>query len=232
VDILPLYVLLMLPFPLMLWLLLRSPTTAMLVSFAVYFIARMADVNFQLYPVGRQWYFNPFAWQLLFMIGAWCAVGGAQWLGRLYRSNVVTAICAAYLLFALWLSTTWLFPAVSNQLPDWLLVFPLDKTGLSLLRLTHFLAMAILVVRFVPPDARFLRAPWAKPLLLCGQHSLEVFCLGVFLSFTAYFVLVEVSARLYMQVLVSIGGVALMIALATLMTWYNQLDRRTRQPAA
>jgi hypothetical protein len=54
----------------------------------------------------------------------------------------------------------------------------------------------------------------------------------VFLSFTAHFVLVEISARVWMQVAVSLAGVFLMVALAWLMTWYKDLDRRARQPAA
>jgi hypothetical protein len=118
-----------------------------------------------------------------------------------------------------------------HRLPQWVFIFPLDKTGLSPVRLAHFLALAILVARFVEPGARFLRSAWARPVILCGQHSLEVFCLGVFLSFSAYFVLVEVSARVAMQVVVSVAGVVLMVGLAGLMTWYKDLDRRARQPA-
>jgi len=232
VDVLPLYIVLMLAFPVMLWLVLRSPYLGLAISLVVYAVAKYAGFNLTLDLIAREWYFNPFAWQLLFVIGAWCAVGGAPWLSAFYRSNLVLVICLIYLSFALWLSTTWLFPTVAQRLPGWLFIFPLDKTGLSLLRLTHFLALAIVVVRFVPLEAGFLRSAWAKPLILCGQHSLEVFCLGVFLSFTAYFVLVEISARIWMQVAVSLTGVLLMVALASLMTWYKDLDRRVRQPAA
>ena len=232
VDVLPIYIVLMLAFPIMLWLLLRSPLFALSISFAVYLAAKWWGWNLTVYPVGQEWFFNPFAWQFLFMIGAWCAVGGAQWVAALYRSNLVLVICLIYLSFALWLVTTNLYPAIIPHLPSWLLILPLDKTGLSPLQLMHFLALAILVVRFVPPEAGFLRSPWAKPLILCGEHSLEIFCLGVFLSFTAHFVLVEISARVSMQLAVSLAGVALMVALAGLMTWYKDLDRRARQPAA
>jgi hypothetical protein len=231
VDILPIYIVLMLAFPLMLWLLLKSPYLALGISLAIYIAAKTMDLNLRLYPVEREWFFNPFAWQLLFVIGAWCAVGRAEWLPKVMRSNWVLVICAVYLVFALWLTTSWLFPAMAQRLPEWLLIFPLSKTGLSPWRFSHFLALALLVVRFVPSEAGFLRTAWAKPLILCGQHSLEIFCLGVFLSFTAYFVLVEVSARLLMQVMVSLAGILLMIGLAWLMTWYNDMDRRARQPA-
>jgi hypothetical protein len=229
VDVLPLYVVLMLFFPLMLWLLLKSPYLALAISLAIYAGAKVTGLNFHLYPVERPWYFNPFAWQLLFMIGAWCAVGRASWMVRLYRSNVVAAICAVYLAVAFAFVMTTYVPA--QRLPQWVFIFPLDKTGLSPVRLAHFLALAILVARFVEPEAAFLRSAWARPVILCGQHSLEVFCLGVFLSFSAYFVLVEVSARVAMQVFVSVAGVLLMVGLAWLMTWYKDLDRRARQPA-
>jgi hypothetical protein len=36
--------------------------------------------NVPAYPSGG-WYFNPFAWQLLFVFGAWCAIGGEDSIG-------------------------------------------------------------------------------------------------------------------------------------------------------
>ncbi len=231
-DVLPLYVVLMLFFPFMLLFLLRAPTAALLTSIGVYLVAKWTGINLKLYPTERNWFFNPFAWQLLFMIGAWCAVARAEWVSKLIQSNIVLAICGAYLTFALLLSTLGVFPATSRNLPNWLYIFPLNKTGLSPLRLFHFLALAIVVVRFVPRDAEFLKSAWAQPLIICGKHSLEVFCLGVFLSFTAHFLLVEVSAKVWMQLFVSFCGVLLMVGLAALMSWYQGLDRRTQQKAA
>ncbi len=231
-DVLPLYIVLMLFFPLMLWFMLRAPTAAILASITVYLVAKWTGWNLKLYPTERNWYFNPVAWQLLFMIGAWCAVGRAEWITKIIRSNIVIAACIAYLVFAAWLSTIWLFPKLAASLPGWLYIFPLNKTGLSPLRLAHFLALAILVVRFIPRDATFLQSAWAQPVILCGKHSLEVFCLGVFLSFTAHFLLTEVSARVWMQVTVSLFGVLLMVGLAALMSWYQGLDRRTQKAAA
>jgi hypothetical protein len=226
VNILPLYIILMLAFPIMLWLTLRAPVVAAIVSVAIWAIAYFGGLNLKLYPVEQDWFFNPFAWQLLFFIGTWCAVGGAPWLGKVYRSNIVFAICVIYLLFALWLVMTTHFPQLARRLPEYLWIFPLNKTDLSPLRLAHFLALTILVVRFVPKDAAFLKSIWAKPLILCGRHSLEVFCLGVFLSLSANFVLSEVSGSITMQVLVSATGILLMFGLAALMTWYKNLDSR------
>jgi hypothetical protein len=232
VNILPLYVLLMLALPIMLWLIMRAPLLAFALSIAVWAAAYFGGLNLKLYPVEQDWFFNPFAWQLLFFIGAWCAVGGATWIRPLYQSNAVLAICVTYLLFAFALSMTRVFPETVRLLPEWLLIFPLDKSGLSPVRLAHFLALTIVVVHFVPQDAAFLRKPWAQPVLMCGRHSLEVFCLGVFLSLMGGFVLIEISGTLAMQVGVSLGGIALMVGLAALMSWYKGLDRRVpKQPA-
>jgi hypothetical protein len=226
VNILPLYILLMLVFPLTLWLTLRVPVVAAVLSVALWATAYFGGLNLKLYPIGQDWFFNPFAWQLLFFIGAWCAVGGATWLRSFYCSNVVLAVCVLFLAFALWLTMTLHFPGLARRLPEWLWIFPLDKSDLSPLRLAHFLAQAILVVRFVPRDASFLRTAAAAPLIMCGRHSLEVFCLGVFLSLTANFLLAEISGSVTMQVVVSVSGIALLVGLAALMSWYKGLDRR------
>ncbi|MEX2127514.1 MAG: OpgC domain-containing protein [Xanthobacteraceae bacterium] len=232
VNILPLYILLMLVLPIMLWLILRSPPLAFAFSLAIWSAAYFGGLNLKLYPVEQDWFFNPFAWQLLFFLGAWCAVGGATWVRPLYQSNTVFAICVVYLLLAFALSITRVFPESVRLLPEWLLIFPLDKSGLSPLRLAHFLALTILVVRFVPRDAAFLRTPWAQPVIMCGRHSLEIFCLGVFLSLMGGFLLIEVSGTLAMQVAVSLFGLAIMVGLAALMSWYKSLDRRVpKQPA-
>ncbi len=76
-DVLPLYIVLMIMFPPILWLLLRSPTIALAVSAGVYAAAWWFGFNLTAYPEGV-WFFNPFAWQLLFVFGAWCALGGAE----------------------------------------------------------------------------------------------------------------------------------------------------------
>ena len=76
-DVLPLYILLLAWFPPMLWLLLRAPSIALLASASLYALMWLFEWNIPAYPSGT-WVFNPFAWQLLFVFGAWCALGGAQ----------------------------------------------------------------------------------------------------------------------------------------------------------
>ena len=76
-DVLPLYIVLLLLFPPILWLLLRNPTLAL----GGVGRALCADLGVRLESSvlsERAWFFNPFAWQLLFVFGAWCALGGAE----------------------------------------------------------------------------------------------------------------------------------------------------------
>jgi hypothetical protein len=65
-----------------------------------------------------------------------------------------------------------------------------------------------------------------RPAILCGQHSLEIFCLGVFLSFAGHFLFIQVSDRAAMQVLVSAAGIAIMFATAALISWYKRVEGR------
>jgi hypothetical protein len=90
-DVLPLYVVLMGAFPPVLWLMLRHRNWVMLGSVLLYFVARQLGWNLPSYPSGV-WYFNPFAWQLLFVLGAWLALGGADTLHFLVRSRLVLVL--------------------------------------------------------------------------------------------------------------------------------------------
>ena len=124
------------------------------------------------------------------------------------------AIAAAYLLFAFVITLTWYLPGMANYVPHWLeeVIYPIDKVNLDVLRFAHFLALAALTVHFMPRDWPPLKFTGVWPLIVCGQHSLEIFCLGVFLSFAGHFAMVEISGALWVQILVSVLGIVIMIA--------------------
>ena len=54
-----------------------TPTLALALSVLLYALTWEFGWNLPAYPSGH-WFFNPFAWQLLFVFGAWCALGGAE----------------------------------------------------------------------------------------------------------------------------------------------------------
>jgi hypothetical protein len=172
-DVLPLYIVLLLWFAPFLWLLLRSPSLGLIVSAAIYTLSWMFDWNFPAYPSGH-WAFNPFAWQLLFVIGAWCALGGAASLSRWIKSPVVVGLAFAYLLFAFSIAMTWYFPALAVYVPAFVgeAIYPIDKANLDVLRILHFLSLAIITVWLVPQDWPALKSPAAWPAIVCGRISL------------------------------------------------------------
>jgi hypothetical protein len=228
-DVLPLYIVLLAGFPPVLWLLQRRPTLALAASTVLYILAHVLGWKFTTYPQGA-WFFNPLAWQLIFVFGAWCALGGAERLGKFLQSWPAMALAIAYLVFSFTISLTWNIPALDHYVPIWLAewIYPVDKTNLDVLRFTHFVALATLTVRFVPRDRQWLESPLLQPIIMCGQHSLEIFCLGEFLSFAGHFVIVEVSGELGTHVLVSVTGIAVMIATAALLSWYKSIEGRSR----
>ena len=227
-DVLPLYIVLLLLFPPALFLLLRRPNVALPASAVLYAAAWKFDFNLPAYPAGV-WFFNPFAWQLLFVFGAWCALGGAEKLGGVLRSPIIVALAIAYLLFAFFITLTWHIESLDRFVPGWLAewMYPIDKTNLDVLRFAHFLALAAVTVRFIPANWSGLKSPLLQPAIRCGQHSLEIFCLGVFLAFAGEFIIAESSGGPLTQAAVSVLGILIMIATANLISWYKSIEGRS-----
>src|SRR6201747_1180110 len=177
-DVLPLYIVLMLFLPVILWLMKWRADVTLALSVALYAITWEYDLYLSAYPNGF-WAFNPFAWQLLFVFGAWCALGGARRMSQILSTPVTLWICFAYLFAAFCVTMTWYLPQLGHLMPkrleQWM--YPINKTDLDVLRFAHFLALAAITVRFLPKDWSGLKSPWLRPLILCGQHSLEIFCL-------------------------------------------------------
>src|SRR3979490_2838510 len=144
-------------------------------------------------------------------------------MSRVLSSRITLWICFAYLFAAFCVTMTWYLPQLGHLMPrkleQWM--YPIDKTDLDVLRFAHFLALAAITVRFLPNTWPGLKSPWLQPLILCGQHSLEIFCLGVFLAFAGHFVLAEISGGAAMHFVISISGILIMSGMAWVISWYK-----------
>jgi hypothetical protein len=111
--------------------------------------------------------------------------------------------------------------------PNWLYdaFNPNNKTNLAPYRVIHLASIVLLLTTFLPRDLPGLTRRIFRPVILCGQQSLAVFSTGIFLSFAAYFVLVQVTDAIWMQVLVSVAGIVLLSILAWFKTWTRRIDR-------
>ncbi|MFY7962035.1 MAG: OpgC family protein [Elsteraceae bacterium] len=226
-DILPLYIALLLTTPALLAVPARYAWITLAASFALYLAVPAFGLRPLAYPDDREWTFNPVAWQFLFVIGVYLGRGDRDKPIALPRARWLLIPVFAYLCFGAVVQISWtiagLYPNFPALLSDQL--WPLDKTNLSAWRLSHFLCLAYVIARLTRPDHRFFRGPVARPLVLCGRHSLNIFCLGIFLSFFGHLIQTEISAALWTQAAIVFGGAGLMFGLATLQSWYKNLSR-------
>lgn len=214
-NILPMYLVVMGLFVLALPLLRQTPLTFLALSMALWLTAKLGGVDLPAFP-GGIWYFDPFAWQFLFALGAVLGYAPARVSEQLPSPRLLLPLALAVIAFAYVFSRTWADPALDAAMPVWIkdLVYPLSKTDLSAWRILHFLALAYVASRLVPADARWLKAPLAEPLIVCGQHSLAVFCLGTLLSFVGRVTFDQLSTSALAMMAINAAGFGLMFALA------------------
>ena len=226
-DILPTFALLHLVFPGLLWLLTRSAVVALAASFLLYLMVQVFSWHVPAWPSGEL-YFNPLAWQVLFVFGAWYADKGAGRLQPVVRSRPVLALAMLYLAFSLAIALSWQIKPLEGFIPEAVskLIYPIYKSHLAPVRLLHFLALAVVVSRLTPPEWHGLMKPVMTAIIRCGENSLAIYCLGVLLSFIGHVVLTKFFGTIAMQAAVSIAGIVLMCVAATLMTREAKLDRR------
>lgn len=225
-DVLPLYIVLMAAFPIFLWFMLRWRNAVMIGSIGLYLAARHYGWNFASYPAGV-WYFNPLTWQLLFVFGAWLALGGAAANRGLLQFRSLYVLSIGFVLFALAITLAERIPELRQFVPDAIAesFIPNDKTNLAPYRVIHLVSLMFIVVSLIPVDWPGLKWPIFKPMIRCGQQSLPVFCVGLFLSFIAHFVLDFGSVGVVAQLLVGAAGLWIMTMVAYYRAWSKEVDK-------
>jgi hypothetical protein len=218
-NILPLYVVLLLFFAATIWL-LRWPRVLFGLSFAIYMVVRFTSLNLNAW--GEEgWFFDPLAWQFLFIIGVLlaCAPMRPPSHPRLFDIAATVVIALGVMV------TTVIEPHprllnwfVGSRVFHYLVVE--DKTGLYPFRLLSILALTWLCVRLIRFDQPWLRSAWAAPLVLIGQNSLPVFCSGIVFGFLARLGL-EYDDRAPMQAGINLAGAIGMVAVGALAAWYR-----------
>lgn len=236
-DVLPLYIVLLLGFPPVLYFLSRGKGPVLFLSFALYAASSIFKWNLPGYSPGSGWFFNPLTWQFLFVLGA--ALGSREGVGepsllkiprvgKWLRHPALIGIAVLFLIFSFTFVMSWRFVEDEQTLwPAWLLwiLNPLSKTYLSPWRLLHFLALAYIAMLLFRRGNPFFGTKVARPLVLVGESGLQMFCLGVALSFAAHFILVEVGDEAPMQILVNAVGIGIMVAWAAVIHWYKTTEK-------
>jgi hypothetical protein len=182
------------------------------------------------YPGPDQvWFFNPFAWQALFLLGAWLGWRGNHRRVSWLSSHWLFWFAAGVSLAGFLIRFSWTLHDLYDPIPVLLSVeflWPLlSKGDLGVLRFANVLAVTLLVANLIQPQARFLASQAVRPLVICGRNSLHIFCLGILLSVLGQLVLNEFFGGIPMQLAVSAGGIAIMIGIAALMEWFAAAQR-------
>ena len=188
VNILPAYSVLLLAGPAAILLGLKRPWLLAAVSVALWLAAGIWRLNLPNYPNPGGWFFNPVAWQLVFVIGLLIGIH----LRRGARFVPVSSLLLVLAVFWLVLSFVWshsdALAAILNHQMARLSAAGLpftfvshDKTFLALPRLLHVLAL-VYVLSCSPLVLRACAHPLAEPLRILGRHGLLVFSVGTVIA--------------------------------------------------
>jgi hypothetical protein len=219
-DILPLYMLLLAAIPAMVLLARISPALVIATSAVLYVGAIVGDWNLIAdSTTGRSWFFNPFAWQTLFVAGygygaGWFEVPQAA-RGRITVALVYLVFCAALALSLVRLDGD-LFAGMRDILEPMA-----RKTDVGPLRLLHFFALAYVVMSLLRAAPGLITPRRAEPVAVMGRHSLSVFLLGMALSFVGGIVFDQLGQGLLPHLAVNLGGIALLWVWARGAAWFN-----------
>jgi hypothetical protein len=223
-DILPLYVVLMLAAP-GIAVIDRYAKPAMVpLSLALYFASLSVPFTARTWPIPGQWFFNPFTWQAIFVLGF--ALSRNEGLGALARRHLkwVQIVSLPIVLLAAVVVIFNLFPD-PTKVPEPKLLFINGKTFLTPMRLIQFLALAAVFSGVFPYIARPL--PWLAELLSkLGRNSLNVFCVGSVLSLMGQILRYLYGGSFAGDTLVVAAGIALLWLTAWVSEW------REKQTAA
>jgi len=211
-NILPMYMVFLALLPAMMWLAEMSPRLLFAASFSLWLAAGWFGLNIPNTPIPGGWFFNPFAWQLLFVIGF---IAGLWW--REGRMPVFDArlfwLAVAYLVFAFaWIRLGYsAWKPAETLIPQHLWNF--DKTYLAVPRLLHILALAY-VVMISPLGEALRRIPPSNPFTVMGRHSLPVFCLGSLLAMAGAILRYEWGGGLLRDTVIVLTGLTIPMLLA------------------
>lgn len=220
-DILPMYLVLLAMMPVMLALEKLDRKLPIAVSAALWLAVQTGALDLPGEGGEQQnWFFNPFAWQVLFYTGFFLKRGA---IPAPPRSRALLVAAGVFLVGSIpfaWkgiVDGSDFFGAVFEALE------PItDKTRFAVLRPLHFAAIVYLAYHFVPPTSRLLHARFAGVVRTVGQQSLAVFAssivlaqiLGVALDLTGRTNVAAVAA-------VNIAGLAVLTAVAFTAAWFK-----------
>lgn len=228
-DILPAYVVLLAFFPAVLWAMTRNVWYVLVPSFLLWLVVQFTGLSLWT-TNGERWFFNPYAWQFLFVLGASfghpAMKGKFGWLDNrwLLRAAVVFAVPVALIQMGDTLSHY--ITGLNSFRPNTMM---LDKPCLGTLRLISFFSLALIVRHVIPESGVLSSQGWAKAIVRTGSHSLQVFSFGCVLSSLTAVTWILLGPNYPVQTVETAIGLALQIAFAA---WLTRRKAAATEPRA
>jgi len=234
-DILPMYLVILAMMPIVVLLGWQSRYLAGVFIALVWLGANMQLLALPAEPWSdRDWFFNPFGWQLVFFTGfafmrGWIPAPPVRpWLIFAALAVVILTIPVA------WFRIYTEFP----MLQEWRAVLrPLIvKTEFGILRYVHFLALAYLAWAAAGEGGRRLLGSglWGRAVQIVkkvGQQSLAVFLTSMVLAQFSGAILDFIGRNTLNFALVNIVGFGILIVTAYVTAWYKSQPWRGPKPA-
>jgi hypothetical protein len=233
-DILPMYLVILALIPVMIAL-AQLDVRLVVVASLFLWVAATAGLNLpaELWftkSSDRTWFFNPFAWQLVFFTGFALMAG---WLPSPPVRRWLVWLSIFVVLFSLpfaWQKIIGMSEALQDWRRNWSILF--DKTDFGVLRYIHFLALAYLAWVAVGPGGARLRLGGVLGdlvALVCrvGQQSLAVFAASMVMARVLGAVLNLAGGGVLPALAVNFLGFALIILVARLAAWFKSQPWKT-----
>jgi hypothetical protein len=218
-DILPMYVMVMLLAPFLIWLRVRGELALLAASGLMWMFTARFFPNIPTMTYDVSWNFNPFCWQFLFAIGlafGWRARTNAPPVASGESRRVLDICCVLFVAFSACVLLTIAFETIDDVAANRLraMYFSLNKHTLDLWRLVGLLASAYLVARLVPKEAPWLQFRVVRWVCAAGAASLPIFALTVVLSFAGKFVVMAFDHSILGDAIVTGAGIVIILAVA------------------
>lgn len=223
-DILPLYVVLMSAAPLIVVIHRTVPNLLLPLSLGVYLLALLMKLSLPSWPTEGQWFFNPLAWQLVFVLGFLMA--RERGVGGFARRHIrVIRMVAAPILLLFTLCSIYNWWPDPTRMPEPRLLFIISKTYATPLRIIQFLALVALASALFPFIYRQL-PKLVRFSALLGRNSLHVFCIASILSLGGQIARHIYKGDFVVDTLIVVVGIAILALTAWLAE--NRERRETR----
>jgi hypothetical protein len=194
----------------------RAPKLTLGLSFGLWALIQFPP--FHSVGLNWHWYFNPLAWQFLFVLGAAVRCYSNR-LAPIVRKPWALGSAALVVAASFALKSLTFFPWTRQRTNPRLLatlIFDPEKPDLAAYRVVHFLALAILVYAFTSRHRRWLESPAAGWAIACGRGALLVLASSLVLDTAGDLILTATHGGIPMQLAISASGIAVLSIVAWL----------------